>query len=175
MKQTSLTTLLLSKGSRLNKGIDLVLENLSHIRDSGGFVLFVGAGDPEYARKLRVITREDGGLWVRKPASIIQILPLLAGADFFLNPSEHETGGLMPLKACRYGAIPITTLNGGLVDNMSDDICIPVFSNYLTRAIDDSVDLYKNKPLLHAMRADCMKADFSWSTRKAGYLEAYGL
>jgi glycogen synthase len=35
----------------------------------------------------------------------------------------------MPMTASRYGAIPITTLNGGLADNFNDENAIIVYDD----------------------------------------------
>ena len=156
-----------------DKGLDDVLEAVHTIRDSGGFTIFVGRGDKEYESKLAALTRADGALWVRQRPSPVQAVPLLAGADYYLSPSIAEPCGLMPMTACRYGAVPIVTLNGGLADNMDNDIAIIVKTDGLAGAVAEAAALYADKPALAAKRAACMARDFSWQTRKTGYLEVY--
>ena len=156
-----------------DKGLDDVLDAVHTIRDSGGFTIFVGRGDKAYEDRLAALIRADGALWLPKWPSPMQAIPMLAGADFYLSPSVAEPCGLMPMTACRYGAVPIVTLNGGLADNMDNDIAIIVKTDGLAGAVAEAAALYADKPALAAKRAACMGRDFSWATRRAGYLEVY--
>lgn len=156
-----------------DKGLDDVLEAVHAIRDSGGFTVFVGQGDRTYEERLSALTRADGALWVNKWPSPVQAVPMLAGADFYLSPSITEPCGLMPMTACRYGAVPIVTLIGGLADNMDREIAVIVDEGGMAGAVARAAALYADKAALTAKRAACMERDFSWATRKAGYLEVY--
>lgn len=156
-----------------DKGLDDVLEAVHAIRDSGGFTVFVGRGDRAYEERLSALTRADGALWVDKWPSPVQAIPMLAGADFYLSPSITEPCGLMPMTACRYGAVPIVTLSGGLADNMDESIAIVVDEGGMAGAVARAAALYADKAALTAKRAACMERNFSWATRKAGYLEVY--
>lgn len=156
-----------------DKGLDDVLDAVHTIRDSGGFAAIVGRGDKEYESKLAALTRADGVLWVKQRPSPMQAIPLLAGADYYLSPSIAEPCGLMPMTACRYGAVPVVTLAGGLADNMDDEIAVIVGEDGMAGAVAEAAALYADKDALAAKRAACMNRDFSWATRKAGYLEVY--
>lgn len=156
-----------------DKGLDDVLDAVHTIRDSGGFTVIVGRGDKEYEDKLAALTRADGALWLAKWPSPMQAIPMLAGADFYLSPSIAEPCGLMPMTACRYGAVPVVTLAGGLADNMDDEIAVIVGEDGMAGAVAEAAALYADKDALAAKRAVCMNRDFSWATRKAGYLEVY--
>lgn len=156
-----------------DKGLDDVLEAVHAIRDSGGFTVFVGQGNRTYEERLFALTRADGALWVDKWPSPVQAVPMLAGADFYLSPSVTEPCGLMPMTACRYGAVPIVTLSGGLADNMDREIAVIVDEGGMAGAVARAAELYGDKVALTAKRAACMERDFSWATRKAGYLEVY--
>lgn len=155
-----------------DKGIDDVLKAVHTIRDSGGFLLLVGKGEKQYEEQLAKLTRDDGVLWVNRWPSAVQAVPLLAGADFYLSPSVAEPCGLMPMTACRYGCIPITTLNGGLADNMDEEIAVLVRDS-VAGAVSEAAALYAHPDALIAKRAACMERDFSWATRKEEYLEVY--
>lgn len=155
-----------------DKGIDDVLKAVHTIRDSGGFLLLVGKGEKQYEEQLAKLTRDDGVLWVNRWPSAVQAVPLLAGADYYLSPSIAEPCGLMPMTACRYGCIPITTLNGGLADNMDEEIAVLVRDS-VAGAVSEAAALYANPDALVTKRAACMQKDFSWATRKAEYLEVY--
>lgn len=156
-----------------DKGLDEVIESVHAIRDSGGMLLIVGRGDVVYEQRLRALSRADGVIWLDKWPSPVQAIPLLAGADFYLNPSISEACGLMPMTASRYGAIPVVTLNGGLRDNMDAEIAVIVGEGGMSAAIAEAATIYADKDKLNTKRRACMKRDFSWATRKAGYLEVY--
>jgi glycogen synthase len=79
----------------------------------------------------------------------------------------------MPMTASCYGAIPIVTLNGGLSDNFNEDNAIVVDDNGLSDAISRAAALYADKDALMTKRKVCMDQDFSWTTRKAEYIELY--
>lgn len=157
-----------------DKGLDEVIANVHAIRDSGGVLLMVGRGDRLYEQQLRALTRADGIIFLDKWPSPVQAIPLLAGADFYLNPSISEACGLMPMTASRYGAVPVVTLNGGLRDNMDEEIAVIVGADGMSGAISRAAELYRDKTALAEKRRACMARDFSWATRKKSYLEVYG-
>lgn len=154
------------------KGIGAVLEAVHAIRDAGGVTIFAGCGDPSLEARVRALTRSDGAIWATKWANPVQGVGLLAGADFLLNPVTYEPCGLMVMKAARFGAVPITTLAGGLKDNMNEEIAV-IIRDGLPETIDRAFSLYHNRETLTAMRAAGMERDFSWKTRRVGYLEVY--
>lgn len=157
-----------------NKGIDAALDALPDIRASGGILIVVGRGDAGIEARLRALTKADGLLWIDRWPSPVQAMPLLAGADFYLCPSGHESCGLMVMTAAHYGAIPVTTLHGGLADNMDAEIAVLIGDGGISGAAAEAAALYADEPALLAKRAACMRRDFSWATRRAGYLEVYG-
>ena len=155
------------------KGIDQVLDVIKTIKDTGGILIVVGKGIETYEQQLRSYNRTRDIIYVDKWASPVYAAPLAAGSDFFLQPSLMESGGIMPLTASRYGAIPIVTLAGGLADSLNDENAIIVEDDGLDRAIRRAADLYHDKEALVAKRTICMEQDFSWTTRKQGYISMY--
>ena len=72
-------------------------------------------GDAEdEARRLGV---EDSVFFLGK---IDAVAPLLAGADLFLLPSQHESFGLSALEALACGVPVIATRSGGLAEVVTD-------------------------------------------------------
>ena len=155
------------------KGIEDVLSVVHDIRNNGGILVVVGTGNREYEKKLHTLTRDDGVIYINKWASPVQAAPLMAGADFLIYPSTYEPCGLMPMTASKYGTVPIVTQVGGLVDNFNDDNAIIVGNDGLAEAISRAAELYSDKSALLAKRKICMEQDFSWKTRKAGYITLY--
>jgi starch synthase len=155
------------------KGLEKVFDSVNTIRETGGVLIVVGKGKHSYEQQLRKYRHSDGVIYVDRWASPVQSAPLAAGADFYLCPSNTEACGLMPMSASRYGAIPIVTLNGGLADNFNDDNAIIIGENGLPEAIKRAASIYTDKKLLESKRKVCMEQDFSWTTRKAGYIELY--
>ena len=155
------------------KGLEQVFDSVQTIRDTGGILVVVGKGKHSYEQQLRKYRRSDGVVYIDRWASPVQAAPLAAGADFYLCPSNTEACGLMPMTASRYGAIPIVTMNGGLADNFNDDNAIIIDDNGLPEAIKKAVEIYLDNDLMTAKRKICMDQDFSWTTRKVGYIELY--
>lgn len=152
------------------KGIEGVIDHIKSIYDNGGYTVIIGKGDAEPTARLMRMKRSDGVLWLHDRVAPTNMIPILAGADFLLYPSKNEACGLIPMTACRYGTIPVTTLNGGLADNMNNDIAI------IVDGMDGAAELMKS---LYAdgiaeKRMAAMRADFDWATRKHGYIEVLG-
>lgn len=155
------------------KNIEAIIRAIPIIKETGGILLVVGKGAPQYEQKLRSYKRSDGVIFMNRRASPVQAAPMTAGADFYLQPSLMESCGLMPMTASHYGAIPIVTLNGGLADNFNDDNAIVVYKNNMADAISKAAMLYYDEEELSAKRKLCMEQDFSWKTRKLPYIELY--
>lgn len=155
------------------KGLEKVFEVVDTIRETGGLLLVVGKGKHAYEQKLRKYRRSDGVVYIDRWASPVQAAPLAAGADFYLCPSNTEACGLMPMTASCYGAVPIVTQNGGLADNFNDDNAIIIDDSGLSEAIKKAAEIYADNTLMTSKRKICMEQDFSWTTRKAGYIELY--
>ena len=155
------------------KGLEKVFDVIDTIKQTGGVLVVVGKGNHSYEQQLRKYKHSDGVVYIDRWASPVQAAPLAAGADFYLCPSNTEACGLMPMTASRYGAIPIVTMNGGLVDNFSQDNAVIIDNNGLENAIKRASELYIDKKALKEKRISCMTSDFSWTTRKQGYISIY--
>lgn len=155
------------------KGLEKVFDVVDIIRETGGILVVIGKGKHVYEQQLRKYKRSDGVVYIDRWASPVQAAPLAAGADFYLCPSNTEACGLMPMTASRYGTIPIVTLNGGLADNFNEDNAIIIGEDGLSEAIKKAAEMYTNDDLMTSKRKVCMEQDFSWTTRKAGYIELY--
>lgn len=155
------------------KGADLVLDQLHAIRDCGGFTLLVGTASEELEGRLQALARADGALWISERPNPLKAIPILSSADFYLCPSLEEPGGLMPMQASRYGAIPIIAQVGALVDNFTEDNAILIGDGGLSEAIDKAFSLLADADATRAKRKACMEQDFSWDNRKEAYISLY--
>lgn len=155
------------------KGLDAIIEQIPFIKENNGVLIVVGKGDPYYENIFSQYKAEDGLIYIPHWASYAQMPPFLAGADFYLQPSLIENGGIMPLTAMSYGTIPIVTLNGGLLDNFNDNNAIIVNDNGLADAISRAAKLYNNKTDFKNKQIYCMQQDISWDTRKENYIALY--
>jgi starch synthase len=107
----------------------------------------------------------------------------MGGSDMFLIPSRYEPCGLTQMYALRYGTVPVVRATGGL-----DDTIVPFrsesgegngfkFSAYqpqaLLSAVSDAVDLFSDAKNWKKLRANGMKADFSWDRSAQSYRALY--
>jgi len=182
-------TLLLGMVARLvyQKGIDLLLENLTDILKLPVQIVVLGSGDLELESRLKQ--------WALKHPDKIQIeigydekLSHLieAGADAFLMPSRFEPCGLNQLYSLRYGTVPIVRETGGLADtvihaskdNLNNQTATGVVFNEdkgstLFDAINLTNLLYQDKKVWKKLMISGMKQEFSWKESAKHYLELY--
>lgn len=152
------------------KGIDSILASAQHIKNKGGVLLLYGRGDKQYEDVATELHNNGVIHYIKSPPKLTKLIPILAGADFYLSPSKEEPCGLMPMMASRYGAIPITTLVGGLKDNFNASNAI-IIEDDLNSAIDKAFEM---KPLeKRFMTAMVMSRNFSWKQRKEKYVDIY--
>jgi glycosyltransferase involved in cell wall biosynthesis len=155
-----------------SEGLEMVIGAAETLRDTGGVLIVLGKVQEEYERIL-FDNRSNGIIYVPRMPSPLQIMPMAAGADFYLSPSETDSYGLYPMTASRYGAIPIVTQHGGHADNFNDNTSIIIDENGLSDAIIRASELYADKDAFTEKRKICMEADYSWATRREKYVELY--
>lgn len=105
---------------------------------------------------------------------------IYAGSDFLLMPSRFEPCGLNQMFAMRYATLPVVHSTGGLIDTVTDidddgtgirfDKPTP---DFLAKAIERGIDLYKNKKKLKNLRAAAAGIDFSWTRSVLEYKKQY--
>ena len=100
------------------------------------------------------------------------MLPYMAAADFYLQPSLKESGGITPMVSALYGAIPIVTQAGGLKDNFNKENAI-IVENNLAQKLEEALKIYSTDSLLREKRKKAMLSEFGWTTRKKQYIELY--
>jgi starch synthase len=167
------------------KGIDLLLAVVPGLVERGASFALVGAGDAAIERAVAAAARERPG---RVASRIVfdehLARRVYAGADFFLVPSRYEPCGLTQQVAMRYGAIPIVTGVGGLVDTVTPISAVhevgtgfvapsPDASDLLV-ACEDALAMYADASSHHAAVRRAMRRDAGWTAPALEYLAAYG-
>jgi starch synthase len=177
---------LFSVVSRLHwlKGIDMWLEILPAIIDRGARVALLGTGDEALENALR----EAATRWPGKVAARVTFDPMLArrvfaGSDFLVVPSRDEPCGLTQMYAMRYGAVPIVTPVGGLLDTVAPlDVAHGAGTGIvaagpdavsLLLAIEEALGVWADPVAMTALVARAMARDSSWSASAKRYVSVY--
>ncbi|NNN05784.1 MAG: glycogen synthase GlgA [Elusimicrobia bacterium] len=165
------------------KGIDLVLESIDELVARGAQVVVTGSGDAALEESLAAAVARHPGQVAAHPFDEIFVHAVYAAADFLLMPSRFEPCGLSQLIAHRYGALPIVTPTGGLVDTVrdlrldasrGDGIMMREFSvRGLVEAVEAAIAAYRRPASLSAARATAMGNDSSWGSALDAYVALY--
>ncbi len=163
------------------KGIEAICDGAEQIVREGGQIVLLGVGDPGSEARVR----EAAARYPRRVAAHILFDEALAhriyaGSDFFLMPSVFEPCGLSQMISLRYGAVPIVSASGGLVDTVDDyaeggvGIVIPPdTAGGFAAATSRAWELYHDETALRAVQARGMARDFSWNRSARHYHAVY--
>lgn len=158
------------------KGIDFITEGIDLLMNMGFSLAILGTGDlwaeqalleaaKKYPYRVSVTIAYDDS----------QARRIFAGADAFLMPSVFEPCGLGQMMAMRYGAVPLVRSVGGLADSVISDIGFSFSGGYeeFIKAVENLLEVWRNKRRWAWYRRRCMSTDFSWDSRVIEYLEVY--
>jgi starch synthase len=175
--------------SRLSwqKGLDLLLANLSTIVSDGTQIALLGSGDSDLESRYKAAAASNPDQisasigYDEKLAHQIQ-----AGVDALVVPSRFEPCGLTQLCALRYGAVAIVSRVGGLADTVidADEAAIaggkatglqfgPVTVENLAGAIRRAAALFNDKPVWRSIQKKGMTVDVSWRNSARRYADLY--
>jgi starch synthase len=108
---------------------------------------------------------------------------IIAGADLLLMPSRYEPSGLTQIYGLRYGTIPIARATGGLRDTISEFdsktekgdgfLFVPYEVPELLHALDQALNLLRQKKEWSMIMKNAMAADFSWARSARLYADLY--
>jgi starch synthase len=165
------------------KGLDLVVPVVPVLRRLPMRLAVLGIGDAALVRTLAALA-------IDHPATLRFVEAhdeplahrLFGGADVFVMPSRFEPCGLAQMEAMRYGAIPVVTPVGGLVDTVPDiDACDEgngivadgVSSVGLTSALFRAARLLADRRRHLPLVRRIMGLDWSWREPAAAYRDLY--
>jgi starch synthase len=165
------------------KGADVLAAALPKILRSDVSVVIAGAGDEGLAEGLRqaVARAPDRAVYLGGVSEAV-VHRVLAGADAVLVPSRYEPCGLVQLYAQRYGALPVVTRTGGLVDTVVDiDAALETGTGIL---IDEATPAAllggaqravaaMQHPRWPALRRRIMRLDLGWDRPARRYAQLY--
>ncbi|MCG3203712.1 MAG: Glycogen synthase [Elusimicrobia bacterium] len=165
------------------KGIDILIESIVPFLKEGAQFIGLGQGQYQYSKSLEELRHQfPSQIHVESKFSEPYAHKIYAGADIFLMPSRYEPCGLGQLIAMRYGAVPIVTPTGGLLDTVKNTFPDPHGTGFISEAITpeafqqairEALELFQNKKVWSSIQKRAMTQDFSWRVSIQDYLALY--
>lgn len=167
------------------KGMDLVIESLDTLLQTGARLALLGSGDSALETAFTSVAKRHAGrvgVVLGYDEALSHLLQ--AGSDAILIPSRFEPCGLTQLYGLRYGCVPVVSRVGGLADTIIDanDAALsagvasglqfsPVDRASFEGALVRTAGLFRDQKLWRDMQRRGMRADVSWQ-RSAGQYAA---
>jgi starch synthase len=171
------------------KGIDLTLEAVTKLLESGANIQLVclGSGESSYEQDLRILrARFPDKVGVDIGYNEALAHQIEAGSDVFLMPSRFEPCGLNQLYSLRYGTLPIVRNTGGLADTVVDATennrkngTATGFkfdqsnAEALEETISRALDLFQRPRIWRKMMITAMEQNYSWQQSAETYVQLY--
>jgi starch synthase len=166
------------------KGVDLIEPLVPVLGEVPLRIAVLGAGDAAQAARLHELAGRHPDRFAFVEGYDEQLSHrMFAGADLYLMPSRFEPCGLTQMQAMRYGAIPVVTAVGGLVDTVVDVDAEPRAGTGFVAARADTLHLLAavfraSRRITDRRRRDAiskrgMAIDWSWRQPAAQYIELY--
>lgn len=175
--------------SRLSdqKGIDLIAEQIDGLVFRGAQVVMLGSGDPALTAALEAKAAQHPTQVAFTNGYNEALAHLIhGGSDFLLVPSRFEPCGLTQLSAQRYGAVPVVSAVGGLVDTVIDIneasrrsgvgtgiIMRSVTPAGLGQALNRALALYADEAAFAQVVQNAMTAEVGWAASAGAYAALY--
>ena len=165
------------------KGLDILLSQMSFFSKRDCRLVVLGTGDPKYERSLK--------RWAKTHPDKIAVCTVLdeamshlveAGSDYYLMPSVFEPCGLNQMYSQRYGTPPLASDVGGLHDTIVDfrqdaeggsGLLFEPSEQAFRNALEESISIYGMKSEYDKMQANGIKRDFSWTNAAKEYEALY--
>lgn len=169
------------------KGIELLLKSLPALLKLPVQLIILGTGEPHYERLLvRWAKRHPDKMAALVGYDEALAHRIIAGADFFLMPSEFEPCGLTQMYSLRYGTLPIANRVGGLSDtiiginrrSLNSDNATGMLMDKPNKtafiaAIKDALTVFHKPSVYQSMQRNAMQRNFSWQLSAENYLIIY--
>ena len=167
------------------KGIDLILETMDGLMDSGVSLAVLGTGEEELEDSLAEAAALHRGRMAFAPAYDEGLAHrMYAGGDVLLMPSRYEPSGLNQLYAMRYGTLPYVRRVGGLADSVSSspvpapdvdtgfhfDAFAP--ADFLS-GMEGICRVFLNQGLWRMMMRNAMEKNSGWDGVAPRYIDLY--
>lgn len=179
-------TLLATIVTRLThqKGVDLITPLVPLLEQIPLRLGILGSGDAVLSAELhRLAAAHPNHLAFVEGYDEALSHQMFAGADVFLMPSRFEPCGLTQMQAMRYGAVPIVTAVGGLVDTVPDAdtdakhgvgfVAQRVEPTDLLAAMFRAARRLKDKRRHATLQKRMMSIDWSWAGPAQTYVDLY--
>ena len=166
------------------KGVDLLAPLVPLLAQIPMRLAVLGSGDAGLTAQLHRLAAEhpDSLAFVDGYDEALSHL-MFAGADLYLMPSRFEPCGLTQMQAMRYGAIPVVTAVGGLVDTVTDAdldrsgtgfVAARAASEDLLAALFRAERRIRDRRRRSSIQKRMMAIDWSWSEPAREYRALYG-
>lgn len=167
------------------KGIDLVLGLVPYLQHMGARLLLLGSGAERLSMWARQLAVEYPDQFAFIEGYDLEVAhQIFAGADLFCMPSRFEPCGLAQMQAMRYGAIPVVTPVGGLVDTVIDADFDPRNGNgFVAHTVDSlgmldalhrAINAWRVRRRRVGIQKRGMAVDWSWDVPTQQHLAVYG-
>ncbi len=175
---------LLGVVSRLTyqKGLDLLLECLPAVLESGAQLVVLGSGEAEFERRYQQLAQRYAGR-VSVTIGFNEALShqIMAGADIFLMPSRFEPCGLNQMYGMHYGTPPLVRRTGGLADSVINAsleggtgfVFDDAGAQALQQTIKWAIECYRDPNTFRRIQLNGMRHDVGWRHSARLYLELY--
>jgi starch synthase len=169
------------------KGLDILLDSLPILLDTGAELAVLGTGEVELERRLALLAESNPGRlgciigYNEDLAHLMQ-----AGVDSMLVPSRFEPCGLTQLCALQYGAVPVVAKVGGLADTVYDPGATaedadgatglhfsPVTKEALEAVLVRTSQIWLRKKQWKNIQVNGMRVDVSWKKSAPLYAALY--
>lgn len=166
------------------KGIELILENSTLLKEADARVVLLGTGIPAIEDRVRrAAAAAPRHLFARIGFDSAFAQHVYAGSDAILVPSRFEPCGLVQMIGMRYGTVPVVRATGGLKDTVPDVDADPArglgfaFNAFdaksLWNAMRRTIRAYQDAARWRTIATRCMAQDFSWSRSAREYIGLY--
>ncbi|MDQ6952448.1 MAG: glycogen synthase GlgA [Mariprofundaceae bacterium] len=164
------------------KGIDLLLANVTKWLERGYQLVVLGSGDARSEHDLHQWAKtHPTQMYFWRGFNETLARQIYAGGDIFLMPSRFEPCGLGQLMAMRYGNVPVVRATGGLSDTVTpypekgatgfhfQDATPEAFDV----AVEEAVAVFRTPRTWAAIRTRALKRDSSWDASAKAYVHLY--